>query len=132
MPYTSDDAGIWNQLGFVTPIHDQWLVFPELAVAANATFRAQIACNDFAKINSFCYIRSRYRTQTTDQETMAIRVYPKSHPEGKFLIELPPNAELLDRGVYSRSIEIKKVIRWRKWYGIVPDSSYSITLEELA
>lgn len=132
MPYVTDDTGIWNQLGGIIPLHDQWIVFPELAVAANATFRVQINCSDFSKINSFCYIRSRYMTQSTNQETLAIRIYPRGHPNGKFLLDLPPNGDLLARGVYSRSIEIKKVIRWRKWYGIVPDINYSISLEELA
>lgn len=131
MALIQDDLGVWNQLGQVQVVHDQWVKFPVISNAGNSTFRVKLICVDPSYIRSYCYIRSRYSTANTDQPTQAIRIYPGSHPDEKFLIDLPINRELFDRTIYLRSIEIKKIIKPRRYLGVIPDIDYSISLEEL-
>ncbi len=128
MPTTGDDIGIWNNLGTITPTLNQWVKFPTTATGANATLRVTYICNDFSKVNSYCWIRSRYQTSNSNQVSKAIRLYPTSD---KQLIEVPIPQDLQDRSIYFRDFEVKKVIKYRRYIGTTPDIVWQIKLEEL-
>lgn len=127
----SDDIGVWNDLGSVVPSLYDWLKFPTISNGAHNTFRLKITCPQPQKINSYILLRSRFTTANSDQVEEAKRIYPKSHTQEKLLFRIPLNQELMDRTIYLRSIEIKKVYVRTKYLGITTDVDYSVYLEEL-
>lgn len=131
MPQSTDAIGLWNDLGTITPIYDQWVVFPTVSDSGNALLRASFFCSDFDKINSYLYFRSRYQVSPDDQVSLATRIYPSTHSSTRLLFELPIPKSLLDLSVYLRSIEVKKIIAYERYTGISPDINYDVRLEEL-
>lgn len=128
MPISSDDLSIWNDLGTIEPIYNQWVVFPVQSNGGNAVFRVRWICVDFDQIRSYVWVRSRFQTQQSNQVTQAIRLYPKSDDQ---IFEMPIPQDLLDRGIRLRSVEVKKYIQSLRYVGIVPDIAYSMRLEEI-
>lgn len=129
MTTTTDDIGVWNNLGTVQAEKKQWLKFPLTATGANATIRASFFCSDWTKLSSYILIRPRYNTANSDQTGNAIRIYPQSTP---VIFEVPIPQDLQDRSVYFRDFEVYKVSRRRQRYvGITPDANLQVKLEEL-
>lgn len=126
-----DDIGTWNHIGSVTPKINQWLTFPTQSDGGLATFRLKVICSQPERINSVCYIRSRYKTKNSNQVDRAIKIFPESHVNDLLLIELPIPQDLFDRSIYVRSIEIKKIGSFRSGIGIRDDVNYLIELDEL-
>jgi hypothetical protein len=127
-PTITDDIGVWNDLGTITPSCTDWIKFPNTATGANATLRATYFCSDFSKVKSWCWLRARYRTGDSDQVSQSIRLYPKAD---KQLIEFPIPQDLQDRSVYFRDFEVRKFLKLRRSVGITPDIIWQIKLEEL-
>lgn len=123
-----DDVGIWNELGSVVPDSKDWLKFPIVATGANATIRVWFESQDFEKVKSFIWLRSRYQTSNSDQVSQSIRVYPQT---GKQIIQVPIPQDLQDRSIYFRAFEIKKQLRYRKYIGTTNDVDYLVYSEEL-
>lgn len=124
----TDDIGVWNDLGTITPLHKQWLKFPNRATGANATLRITCFCSDWNKVNSWIWLRPRYQTSNSDQVGLSIRIYPKQE---KQLVEIPIPVDLQERSVYFRDFEVYKNLRWRRYIGYTPDVNWQIKLEEL-
>jgi hypothetical protein len=128
MTTTTDDIGVWNDLGTVQAIKKQWIKLPLTATGANATVRASFICSDWSKLSSYVLIRPRYKTANSDQTGNAIRIYPAQTP---VIFESPIPQDLQDRSVYFRDFEIYKVGRYRRYIGITPDANLQVKLEEL-
>ncbi len=129
MPQTiTDDIGVWNNLGTITPTSSNWIKFPNTATGANATLRVTYFCDDFSKVKSWCYLRARYQTADSNQVSQSIRLYPKTD---KQLIQFPIPQDLQDRSVYFRDFEIKKFLKVRRSVGTTKDIIWQIQLEEL-
>lgn len=128
MTTRSDDIGVWNFLGIITPNYDVWTKFPTTATGANATLRATYICGDFSKIRSWCWLRPRYQTANTDQVGQAIRLYPSPN---KQIIEVPIPQDFQDRSIYYRDFEVRKNSRYIRYIGRNPDIIWQIQLEEL-
>jgi hypothetical protein len=124
----TDDIGVWQLLGTITPKQKEWLKFPTTATGANATLRATYICSDWSKLNSYLLIRPRYQTFNSNQVGQAIRIYPE--PLGN-LFEIPIPPDFLERSVYFRDFEVRKVLRWRRRIGVTPDAILDVKLEEL-
>jgi hypothetical protein len=129
MTTSSDDIGVWNNLGTVRAEVKTWLKFPVTATGGNATFRATFTCSNWDNLSSNVLFRPRYVTAGTDSVGQSIRIYPNKEPS---IFELPIPQDLQERNVYFRSIEVYK-IRWRrtKLVGITIDANLDIKLEEL-
>lgn len=128
MPTITDDIGVWNDLGLVTPNRSNWVKFPITATGANATFRVSCLCSDWNKINSFAWLRARYQTSNSNQVSQSIRIYP--HLDSQ-LIEFPIPQDLQDRSIYFRDFEVKKALKYRRYIGLSPDINWQMKLEEI-
>lgn len=128
MPTYQDDIGIWNDLSSVVPSSKFWTKFPIVATGANDTIRIRFESQDFSKIKSFIWLRSRYQTANSDQVSQAIRIYPQQE---KQIIQIPIPQDLQDRSVYFRAFEIKKQLRYRRYIGTASDINYLVFCEEL-
>lgn len=131
MATISDDLGVWNQLGSLQPILQDWLEFPVVSDGAKNTFRLEVVSLDPENINSYLLIRSRFQSSLTNQVEQSIRIYPKSHLEEKLLFQLPLNRDLFENSVFTRKIEVRKVYIRTRYLGITMDTNYTIRLEEL-
>lgn len=131
MAQTTDSYGLWNDLGTVEPIYDQWVPFPTASNGGNALIRARFLCSDFDKINSYLYFRSRFQSGVTNQVTLATRIYPAAHSDEDLLFELPIPKDFLNRSIKLRAIEVKKILISERYVGIHPDIAYDVRLEEL-
>ncbi|MBE9208837.1 hypothetical protein IQ244_20280 [Nostoc sp. LEGE 06077] len=129
MPTSSDDIGVWNNLGTIRAEPKIWIKFPTTATGANATFRATFICSNWDKLSSYVLFRPKYQTANSDQIGTAIRIYPE---QVSSIFEIPIPQDLQDRSVYFRDIEVYKV-RWRRVrsVGITLDANLDIKLEEL-
>ncbi|MBW4644759.1 MAG: hypothetical protein KME23_17650 [Goleter apudmare HA4340-LM2] len=129
MTTTTDDIGVWNNLGTIQTVKKQWIKFPVTATGANSTLRASFICNDWNKLSSYVLIRPRYNTANSDQTGNAVRLYPATTP---VIVELPIPLDLQERSVYFRDFEVYKVGRRRsRLVGVTPDANLQIKLEEL-
>lgn len=129
MPTSSDDIGVWNNLGTVQAQLKTWLKFPVTATGANATFRATFICSNWDKLSSYVLFRPRYQTANSDQVGTSIRIYPNQQPS---IFEIPIPQDLQDRSIYFRDIEVYKVRYCRsRLVGITLDANLDIKLEEL-
>ncbi|GAX43445.1 hypothetical protein NIES4075_44580 [Tolypothrix sp. NIES-4075] len=128
MSTITDDIGVWNLLGSVIPVWNNWLKFPNTATGTNATLRLSYLCPDWKKLNSYLLLRPRYQTSNTLSIGIVVKIYPEIIPN---LIEVPIPQDLQDRSIYFRDFEIKKVSKWRRRVGITPDVDISVKLEEL-
>jgi hypothetical protein len=129
MTTTTDDIGVWNNLGTVQAEKKLWTKFPMTATGANATIRASFICSDWSKLSSYILLRPRYKTSNSDQTGNTVRIYPSQTP---VIVEMPIPQDLQERSVYFRDFEVYKVSRRRTRYiGITPDAILQVKLEEL-
>jgi hypothetical protein len=126
---TTDDIGVWNNLGTIQAQKKLWVKFPTTATGANATLRASFLCSDWDKLSSYVLIRPRYTTANTDATGEATRIYPALTP---VIIEMPIPSDFQERSIYFRHFEVYKVsYRRTRLVGVTPDANLQVRLEEL-
>lgn len=128
MTLHTDDIGVWNNLGTLTPVPDQWIKFPVISNGANALFRVTFFALNFAKVRSYLLLRESYSTAQTSQVTEARRVYVRQEQQ---LLEIPVPKDLFDRTIYLRYLEAKKVYFRPRGLGITYDLDWQVKLEEI-
>lgn len=128
MTTITDDIGVWNTLGYVHPVVDAWIKYPNTATGANATLRLKYLCSDWLKLQSYLLIRPVYQTSNTLANGKAIKIFPNKIAD---IIECPIPQDLQDRSIYFRNFEIKKVLRRRRKIGITSDIDIEVMLQEL-
>lgn len=126
MAQITDDIGVWNDLGVVSPGTDQWLKFPVTAVGSNSTLRLTFFCNNFPAVKSRLMLRPNYTTASTGDTGKVIWIRPESNRQ---IIEVPIPKDLFDRSVYFRDFEAKKYLRFNRY--VTYDYDWSVKLEEL-
>ncbi len=124
MPF-QDDIGLWENLGELRPVPNQWLKFQRVATEGNAAFRLKFS-GDFGKSN-YLWLRARYETAQTVQTGRIYRIYPTEEPQ---LIEYPHPKDFELRNVFFRSFEVQKKVRARL-HRTTNIGNYTIRMEEL-
>jgi hypothetical protein len=126
MTTITDNFGIWNNLGTITPVISAWTKFPNMATGGLDIIRASFIYNESLDINSYIWLRSRFVAENNEVVTQSRKVYPTMD---YVILELLIPSEFKQRGNYFRYFELKKVIYGNRY--IAPDQKWRIKLEEL-
>lgn len=121
----------WTLLGRIKPIHDQWVRFPNMATPTGEVFRCEFF-GDIANANSYIWLRGIYSLK--NGELLALRstqIYPQEY---KLVVEYPNPTQAqqyFDTLVTGRWFEVKKVNRFYRGSGFIPDTPWELSLAEL-
>jgi hypothetical protein len=129
MTTIADDFGVWNNLGTVSPILNEWVKFPFQAIGGLNSIRLSFNY-DLSLINdnnSYGLLRWTFNAGSNELIAKPQRVYVDKKT---IILDLPIPQDLKDRGVYYRYFEIKKrpyyIPKWK-----IKDLNWQVKLEEL-
>jgi hypothetical protein len=121
-----DDFGIWDDLGTVNPVFNNWLSFPDFTTSASGLLRLFFSSDVFDRL-TFAYIRCLYDVGNAYAIGRWIRIYPKFEPE-LIIYPHPPEFQNL-KGELRRVYQIKKQHRFRRRIGTVNSETWRINLQ---
>jgi hypothetical protein len=121
----TDELGEWYQFGIVKPTeYNVWHKLTPIHKVKSGNYRFTFDCKDFARINSFIWVRSVYFKDGKELYSRSTRVYPHSVP---IHVELPIPTSLKLTGVESQRLEAKKLFKYYKHEDIL----WTVRAEEL-
>lgn len=121
----------WTPLGRIKPIHDQWIRLPQLSSTTGEIFRCQFF-GDIEHTSSYIWFRGIYSLNNGEELALrSTRIYPQ---EFKLILEYPHPAQIrqhLGDFTNGRWIEAKKINRFYRGSGYLPDSLWEVAIAEL-
>ena len=123
-----DDFGIWDDLGTVLPLEENWLVYPRSTTSRSGTTRLVFG-GDLEKTNSYGWIRCIYTIGIAQVFGRWIRVFPKVQRD---IIDYPHPEDFANNpGIITRSFEVQKRSWNRFRIGVSQTSLWTLNLQVL-